>query len=204
MRSATTIWIPFTCVPSSRAVRNLVFCCCVVGLMLFGFRQEQHLLGSLHFHHQRLVFSCCCQAAQQVLRQHSGQGQPGNRSGSHCHHLALHLCSVPGPSEPARGLVAKTSCFFWPVIVFESSGCQRRIHCWILDQRQVRDQHRRARMVRAKRKRKKDFFVWLKDCSQRMFPLGTSPVTVFSCGSDCNNPHGTIFSNAYSNFTITH
>jgi hypothetical protein len=36
-----------------------------------------------------------------------------------------------------------------------------------------------------------------------MFPLGTSPVTVYSCGSDCVNEHGTIFSSGYSNFTIT-
>ncbi len=36
-----------------------------------------------------------------------------------------------------------------------------------------------------------------------MFPIGTSPVTVFSCGSDCVNAHGTIFSNGYTNFTIT-
>ncbi len=36
-----------------------------------------------------------------------------------------------------------------------------------------------------------------------MFPIGTSPVTVYSCGSDCTNEHGTVFANAYANFTIT-
>ena len=36
------------------------------------------------------------------------------------------------------------------------------------------------------------------------YPVGkTLPVTVYSCGSDCANEHGTIFSAAYTNFTIT-
>ena len=36
-----------------------------------------------------------------------------------------------------------------------------------------------------------------------MYKVGTTPVTVFSCGSDCYNEHGTVFSAGYTNFTIT-